>query len=110
MNNSSIIILDNKDSNYKQVIKYLESLDDNSEQTIEKSKQNELKNKRCSNRLSIDISQELAIKLHEVADKEYTTKSALVRKILDEYCNYYLENESNIKLNNYLVWSNSREQ
>lgn len=112
MNNSSVIILDNNASNYKQVIKYLESLDNgnNSEQTIEKPKQDKSKRKYITNKLSIDMTPELAIKFDKVVEEEHTKRTPLVRKILEEYCNYYFENESNIKKNNSLVWSNPREQ
>lgn len=112
MNNSSVIIFDNNASDYKQVIKYLESLDNSNsnEQTIEKPKQDKSKGKYITNKLSIDMTPELAIKFDKIVTKEHTKRTTLVRKILEQYCDYYFENESNIKLNNSLVWSNLLEQ
>lgn len=52
----------------------------------------------------------IAVMLDKIVEIEDTTRTALVRKIIKQYCNYYFDNGNNIELNTSIVWSNPREQ
>lgn len=99
MNNNSIVILGNSFDSYDQAIKHLEQMrDEDKAKRVVKSKTYR------SNRLSVEMSSELLEKLDQVVNQEQTNRTALTRKIVEQYCDYRLGLGGSIEDNTSSAW------